>query len=163
MGKGPSNAEKEAYKTLGEAAKDQVALGKQLAAESAPWRKAAGAEYMKQIYDPWRATSAGQNQIARGALQQTQAVNEAAPGGAREQALRDIGMSTRTQSAQLLNQGYNQAVASIGNLGIGNTQTAVGAYGGASNSAGSLGQLGASQKNGLGGAAAGFGALLGSI
>lgn len=166
MGKGPSSEEKDAMKTMGSAMKDQVALGKQLSAESAPWRQSAGAEYMKQVQDPSRAVAPAMNDLSRSTGQALNQIDEMQPGGARDRAKRDAAMGLRSGRANLMNQGYSQAVSSLGNLGIGGTQTGISAYGGGSNSASSLGNMSGgiqARKGSMGGGAAGFGALLGGL
>jgi hypothetical protein len=167
MGKGPSTEEKNSMKILGDISKDQSALGKQLAAESAPWRQAAGAEYMTQIKDPSRAAAPAVNDLTRTTGNALNQIDEMQPGGAQDRARRDTMMGLRTGRAQLMNQNYGAAVNSLGNLGIGTTQQGIGAYGGAGSAAGGLGQVAGGvqsrKANAIGSGASGFGALLGGL
>jgi hypothetical protein len=162
MGKGNKESDS-ASDMMAQSFKDMSGLNKEMQAEAAPWRKAAGSAYMDALNSPEKFAAPGINEINRGTAASLNSVEQMQPGGTRDRAGRDLRMNQMSQKATMLNQTKGGAAAALGNLGIGGAQTGISAMGQANTASSNLGQMGTAKSQAKAQGMQGMGSMLGGL
>jgi hypothetical protein len=171
MGKGAAKQSETALAAQSGIAQQELDIGKQLLGETAPARQQALSTYTGLSKGNMPGIQAYVAPQINAATQQFYQARRAAlalpPGGQRDQALRDVNLQESASKNQIYSGGVSESTARLASLGMGGTQTGVGAYGTAGQTMGqvaqgygslasSKGAQAASMFGGLGGALAGI-------
>ena len=166
MGSGQRKAADEALGKQGAVVEEQMALSKNLASESAPWRAIAGKYYTDIAKGGDALTKAVAPQTNAATIQYQTALQKIKGmplGGARDRAMREVRLGEAGTKAGIYSGGVNDAVGKIAAMGAQGTGAAMSGYSNAGSGYANVAQSYSDMAQGKGAAMGGLAGAGGGI